>query len=782
MASYLTASIKRSYAENLLTELERNENQYFFFVGKATAWDNENSPSSYTNTVANEYQVMNDIIGYKKLDPKSIIFALPRYEWTSGTTYDQYDDSVDLFDENNPSIFYVVTDENHVYKCLNNNGGSPSTEKPTGVLPVSFGVTGGYIWQYLATVRDSDLPYELTDYIPIDFAYSSVDTETVNQYNAQSQAVSGSITRIETTNSSGASAGVYPNTVTPDTIGSSSLYAILVGTDGYTANADGKFVTITDPNSVSNLTPPSITDTTKFSGYIFRITENTLNPSDIGKYALIESVDVSSNSVRIKLQDDVVAFSLVTKTEGSPSAVVSAEILPYIKITGNGSGAYAYPTVNSSKQITAVNVVNGGRDYTKVLTEATSPKNTTTNHPVLRAVVSPKGGHASNILQELNSKDIIVIVKITEEDREKLLEGGSYRQFGIIKNPLLTVTKNEAGKENVFYRDMTLTPVSGEPETSRFNGDSFNLVIGSESYSVSKIASVRALGTNTVTLKTVNSSGKFITRQDRSQDYTVTVAATDTSFLDGETVVQTIPQGTVLPVAGYLQGISYGFPITSTGVVLYSAGSTVGIRLTSNSGFVSGYTMSGNISKESKQVTAVSPAYGESVYVTRTENSVPVVVSDRQYRVVDIGVPYSEQSNSVAYSGLHVLQLSSSVNTAVGAFDVTSAPLSQNSYSSGDTVYQGATGQFGHYASGVVYRWDYENSGSGKLYLTDVIGSFKNVRDHGLTGSTLGSAVVSSVTLPEIDKGSGEILYIDNVRPIQRAIGQQEEFRIRLGF
>lgn len=192
--------------------------------------------------------------------------------------------------------------------------------------------------------------------------------------------------------------------------------------------------------------------------------------------------------------------------------------------------------------------------------------------------------------------------------------------------------------------------------------------------------------------------------------------------------------------------------------------------------------MSGNISKESKTVTAVSPAYGESVYVTRTDNSAPVVISDQEYRVVDVGVPYSDQSNSVAYSGLHVLQLSSSVNTAVGAFDVTSSPLSQNSYSFGDTVYQGTTGAFGHYASGVVYRWDFENSGSGKLYLTDVIGTFKNVRDHGLTGSTLGAVIVSSVVLPEIDKGSGEVLYIDNVRPIQRAIGQEEEFRIRLGF
>ena len=120
MASYLKASIERSYAESFLAELERNENQYFLFVGKGTTWANENSPDTYTDSVSSEYQAMNDAIGYKKLSPENIIFALPRYEWIAGTTYDKYDDNINLFDENDPAIFYVVTDENNLYKCLEN--------------------------------------------------------------------------------------------------------------------------------------------------------------------------------------------------------------------------------------------------------------------------------------------------------------------------------------------------------------------------------------------------------------------------------------------------------------------------------------------------------------------------------------------------------------------------------------------------------------------------------------------------------------------------------------
>jgi hypothetical protein len=42
--------------------------------------------------------------------------------------------------------------------------------------------------------------------------------------------------------------------------------------------------------------------------------------------------------------------------------------------------------------------------------------------------------------------------------------------------------------------------------------------------------------------------------------------------------------------------------------------------------------------------------------------------------------------------------------------------------------------------------------------------------------------VVTVLSLPEISPSSGEVLYINNVRPVQRVVGQEDEFRIRLGF
>ena len=50
------------------------------------------------------------------------------------------------------SLFYVITDEYNVYKCLDNNNGGKSTIKPIGtqVLPISL--SDNYVWKYMFNV------------------------------------------------------------------------------------------------------------------------------------------------------------------------------------------------------------------------------------------------------------------------------------------------------------------------------------------------------------------------------------------------------------------------------------------------------------------------------------------------------------------------------------------------------------------------------------------------------------------------------------------------------
>lgn len=778
MASYLKASIQRSYAESFLADLERNENQYFFFIGKGTEWTADPIPDTYIDSVGSEYQAMNDIIGYKKLNPQNIIFALPRYEWTSGTVYDQYDDTSALFNDTNPKIFYVVTDENNIYKCLSNNSGGASTEKPAQVLTTPFSTDDDYQWQYISTVKESDLPYELTDYIPVDFATVSSDTETVNQYNTQISAVNSSITRINTTNSSGASAGVYPNTIVK-TSEYGTVYTVdVTGFDPVTNK-----VIITDPLSVSRLTFTGV-NVSNYVGYVLRVNYSQQNATEVNNYGIITSASaIASNRFEFTLQNDVVDFTITPTADGK---IASVEVIPYIKIVGNGSGAYAFPTMDANTNtISAVTVVDGGRDYSSALVEVASPKSAVTNHPTLTAVLSPKGGHGSNILKELNTKDILVIMKITEDDAANIIGGGSYRQFGLIKNPVLADgTGVIAGNEDLYYRDITLVRVNGSYSSSDFGLGEANLIIGTESYAAAKVVQIKSSTSTTATLKTLNSTGRFITKQDRFNDYSLTLTADpSTDYEVGETVQQTIPAGTVLG-----SGISYGFDLTTSGKVITSSGFTLEVRLTSNGNFVnaSGVTLTGLISGATGYVSTVSPRYGEYVWVTNTvvdsASFLTNTSNQKLYKVVEADRAYFDLNNTPSYCGLHVLELSTSVGSAMAAMDTTSASLTQNSFSSGDSVYQGVTGTYGHYATGQVYHWEFVNNSYGKLYLTNVVGAFKSVALDGISGSTLGAYIVASVQKPEIDRTSGEILYIDNVRPIQRTTGQQEEFRLRLGF
>jgi hypothetical protein len=253
----------------------------------------------------------------------------------------------------------------------------------------------------------------------------------------------------------------------------------------------------------------------------------------------------------------------------------------------------------------------------------------------------------------------------------------------------------------------------------------------------------------------------------------------------GETVEQIIPAATVLN-----SNISFAFDITTQGRVLYTSGTELGVRVTSSGNFINqaNVPIVGLLSGVTATISSVAPSYGESVWITDTISSTSAATflsrnnTQNFYKIVETGQAYFDLDSTPAYRGVHVVELGTSLNSAVGIVDTTSAALTQNSFSNGDLVTQGVTGTYGNYAKGEVYHWEFINNSYGKLYLTNVVGSFKSVDVDGLSGSTLGAYIVTKVDLPEIDRTSGEILYIDNVRPIQRTIGQQEEFRVRLGF
>lgn len=101
------------------------------------------------------------------------------------------------------SLFYVMTDEYNVYKCLDNNNNSPSTSKPIGTQILPIELSDGYVWKYMYNVPIALRTKFLTeDQMPVITAltqqfYSAGGIETViienvgTDYTAATLIVSG---------------------------------------------------------------------------------------------------------------------------------------------------------------------------------------------------------------------------------------------------------------------------------------------------------------------------------------------------------------------------------------------------------------------------------------------------------------------------------------------------------------------------------------------------------------------------------------------------------------
>ena len=147
MPAIATSKFRVHNAEQFLEAFSETSNVIMYlFVGGPSAFTDDSNPPTPTNSTANiEFQPWRDAFGAKRIQTTDVVHVIDRYDWTSGTVYDQYDDQdTNILDDD----FYVLTDDYNVYKCLWNNSGAASTTKPTGtsttpLIPQT--VTGGSI-------------------------------------------------------------------------------------------------------------------------------------------------------------------------------------------------------------------------------------------------------------------------------------------------------------------------------------------------------------------------------------------------------------------------------------------------------------------------------------------------------------------------------------------------------------------------------------------------------------------------------------------------------------
>jgi len=227
MASIVTTKFRVHNAQQFAEAFSETANTIMYlFIGKNTAFADDNNPPTPVNSTANvEYTPWRDMYAAKRITSTDVTHAVPRYNWTSGTVYVYYDDTdTNLVESDN---FYVLTEDYNVYKCLWNAGGAASTTKPTGVSTSPFTAADGYIWKYMYTVTTAKaLKFLTNDYIPVELLASDGGED---QYDVQTAAVDGGIHVVKVT-SGGSGYGSAPAvTITGDGTGATANSTITAG-------------------------------------------------------------------------------------------------------------------------------------------------------------------------------------------------------------------------------------------------------------------------------------------------------------------------------------------------------------------------------------------------------------------------------------------------------------------------------------------------------------------------------------------------------------------------
>lgn len=208
-SAVLKSSTGVSIAESVMTDIITRNSKYYYYLGKVLSWNpfGDDIPESPLDNYNYELKTRSQIISTKRISESDVSFVIPRINWTVNTIYDKYDDnysSINLSYSGKSSIeeskFYVVTDDDSVYKCIGNNYNKISTIKPTGYDTDIFTTADGYVWKFLYNIPIGyKNKFYNQDYIPVTTAvrnqfYSKGTISSIIINNAGSGYVQGSTT------------------------------------------------------------------------------------------------------------------------------------------------------------------------------------------------------------------------------------------------------------------------------------------------------------------------------------------------------------------------------------------------------------------------------------------------------------------------------------------------------------------------------------------------------------------------------------------------------------
>ena len=211
MTAIVTDPLKRKLAADLLTEVQNttDSNQFYIGIGKTDTYDSSDTTINPVRHLFEERVARGNLESIKKITASSMVIT--RNNWSSGTIYDAFNDKQEGYPTN---PYYVLTEDNEVYICLQQSrsatgSANPSTVKPSfssaGVNQVqAFETSDGYRWKLLYSIGAGDATNFLTAaFLPVSVITkdsASCTTTELQQLNIQNTATPGQIIGVEVVN------------------------------------------------------------------------------------------------------------------------------------------------------------------------------------------------------------------------------------------------------------------------------------------------------------------------------------------------------------------------------------------------------------------------------------------------------------------------------------------------------------------------------------------------------------------------------------------------------
>ncbi len=340
-------------------------------------------------------------------------YMIKYYPWQKGLVFEEYDDQIDLTGVK----FYAVVGPNdndtgdyRVYKCLNNNDRTVVSNPPNWAETTPnqiYETADGYVWKFMYKLTDLQFEaYNAVGYIPL------LDDYVIDPPVSTGSQVSDILV-------------VNPN----DNFGYREERGALVGSP----YSNG--IIIVDPSTV-------VSPTTNYYTGQYLI---TTNPDGVTtRIFKITYYFYNKNTGNAQIRVD---GELITGASNPVAAGVtqnaSWKITPEVKIEGDGTGAIGIPNIVDS-QIRSIQLIEPGTGYHNITVTVTDPRvdfrpgasGSDEVRCILRARLTPDGGHGYNFIDEFKCKHFLFYAYVTANDNTQIGDSNTYTGVGIVKEPI----------------------------------------------------------------------------------------------------------------------------------------------------------------------------------------------------------------------------------------------------------------------------------------------------------------------------------------------------------